>query len=263
MRSVLLAISFCLIVVGCSKNERSTTYAPAGAKPDAASPRYMAYEHSVGLDVEENRIASVVSAVESTCRQAVAEQCVILQSNLDTGRYPSASLKLRARPQGIRKLIAALSAQGDVIHQSVTAEDLAAPIEDSDRKLSMLNDYRTRLESMRDKAGVDIDALIKVNKELAQTQSDIETLSGQRAHLVQRVETEILNVSVSSRRARSFWRPIGHALADFSGNLSQGISGAVTALAFIIPWGVMLLMLGWGIRKLWSRRKRKAAEATR
>lgn len=143
----------------------------------------------------------------------------------------------------------------------MTAEDLAAPIGDSAKKLAMLNDYRSKLEALRGNASQNIDALIKVNQELAQVQSDIESLSGERAHLIQRVETEILTVSISTSNSRAFWRPIGNAFSDFGINLAQGISSAIYGAAYIIPWSITLLLLWWGGRKIWSRRRRVNAAA--
>lgn len=228
-------------------------------KKEAGSPaRFIAYERMIALDVEDSRVAAVYKTVESACQEATAEQCVILESQLNTGRYVSASLRMRAKPEGIRKIIASISTQGEVIRQSVNAEDLASPIEDAEKRLAMLNDYRTKLEALRGKASNDIDALIKVNKELAQVQNDIEGLAGERAHLMRRVETEILNVSISSIEGGTFWRPIGNALSDFTRNLSSGISGVITALAYLLPWGFMAIVLWWGGRKLWLRRKKQS-----
>src|SRR3990172_833080 len=201
----------------------------------------MAYEHSIRLDVEEAKIASVHEAAEAACRAAAAEQCVILMSQLDTGRDVSAALKFRATPSGIRDLIAAIGSQGDIISQSVTGEDLATPIEDSAKKLAMLTDYQSKLEALEERASSDIDALIKVNKELASVQSDIEAMTGHRAHLIERVETELLNVFISSTYNRSFWKPITTALSDFGHNLSEGIESAIYGVAFLLPWSLILL----------------------
>jgi len=264
MRISLITILLCVAISGCARKEVSSAMAPLAleANKKAESPaRFIAYEHSIALDVEDNRVVTVYKSVETACQQAIAEQCVILESNLNTGRYVSALVKIRAKPEGIRKIIASISTQGDVVRQSVSAEDLAAPIEDSEKKLAMLNDYRTKLESLRGKASSDIDALIKVNKELAQVQSDIEGLTGEKAHLMQRVETEMLSVSISSIEGRAFWRPIGNSLSDFGRNLSDGISTAITALAYILPWVIMLMMFWLGGRKLWYRRKKLAGKA--
>jgi hypothetical protein len=257
-----MAFLVCVTIAGCAKHEESTVSASAPAMDSAGNPgRYLAYEHAVKLDVEEKRVASVHEAAAKACREAVAEQCVMLESHLNTGRDVSADLKFRAKPAGIKKIIAVLNTQGEVIRQSVTAEDLAAPIGDSARKLAMLNDYRSKLEALRGNASQNIEALIKVNQELARVQSDIESLSGERAHLIQRVETEILTVDISTTNSRVFWRPIGDAFGNFGFNLSQGIASAIYGAAYIIPWSITLLLLWWGGRKIWSRRKRANAAA--
>jgi hypothetical protein len=186
---------------------------------------------------------------------------VILGSELDTGRYVSAELKFRAKPNGIQKIISVLSSQGEVISQSTKAEDLAAPIEDSAKKLAMLIDYRSKLEALLGHANNTIDTLIKVNKELAQVQSDIEALTGQRTHLLQRVETEILNVTISSIHNRSFWKPILIAFSEFGSDFSKGVSGAITGIAYLIPWGLTLLAFIWIGRILWSHWKRPKINA--
>src|SRR5512139_900237 len=132
-----LALIFlvCVTIAGCAKHEESTVSAPAPGMDSAGDlGRYLAYEHAVELDVEEKRVASVHEAAAKACRDAVAEQCVMLESHLNTGRDVSANLKFRAKPAGIKKIIAVLSSHGEVIRQSVTAEDLAAPIGDSAKK---------------------------------------------------------------------------------------------------------------------------------
>lgn len=260
MKLPLTAFLVCMTLAGCSRNEESTVSASAPEMKSAGNAgRYLAYEHGIELDVEEKRVASVHAAAAKACSEAVAEQCVMLESHLNTGRDVSANLKFRAKPAGIKKIIAVLSTRGEVIRQSVTAEDLAAPIGDSAKRLALLNDYRSKLEALRGNASQNIDALIKVNQELAQVQSNIESLSGERAHLLQRIETEILTVTISTTSGRTFWRPIRNALAAFGGNLAQGISSAIYGAAYIIPWSITLLLLWWGGRKIWSRRKRANA----
>ena len=58
---------------------------------------------------------------------------------------------------------------------------------------------------LRTRAANDVDALIKVNRELAQVQSEIKAAEAKKAHLLERVETEILDVRISSDEKRSFW----------------------------------------------------------
>ena len=263
MRHLLIAGLMFIAMAGCAKKEDFSAAAPMALTQEAAnSPRrYMAYEHSIQLDAEEKEIVRVYESVLKACRAAAADQCVVLESHLNTGRDVSAGLKFRGKPSGIQKLIAGLSAEGEVISQATRAEDLTSPIEDSAKKLAMLNDYRSKLEALRERASADVDSLIKVNKELAQVQSEIESMTGERAHLVQRVETEILNVSITSIHSRMFWKPIAAAFSDFGSNLSEAFSKAITGVAFLIPWSLVLAAFVWAGRKLWlrARRSRKSA----
>src|SRR5262249_49817224 len=100
-----------------------------------------------------------------------------------------------------------------------------------------------------------------LNRELAQVQSDLEAMSGTYAHLMQRVETEILNVSIVAEHNQAFWRPAAVSLSAFGTNLSQGIAIAITSFAYLIPWGVALALSGWVARRLWRRRKSQRGSA--
>jgi hypothetical protein len=67
-------------------------------------------------------------------------------------------------------------------------------------------------------------------------------------------------VSIRSDRHRPFWAPIGRALTDFGGNLSQGISIVVSSLAYLLPWLFIVALAAWAARRLWRRRRRNGAE---
>jgi hypothetical protein len=261
MNRHVVALFLLLVLFGCAQKGAPPGVHVAGAaqKPADAANRYLAYEHSIGIDVGEDRVGPLFDTAQAACREATAESCAILEAQVTRGDSAYATLKLRAKPEGIRKLIAMLSSQGRVASQATTAEDLAGPIEDTAKKLAMQTDYRGKLEVLRARSNNDVDALIKINRELAQTQSEIELLAGQQAHLVQRVETEILNVAITSYRSRSFWRPIAESASGFAGNLSDGIATAITALAYIIPWSLVLLLIVWAARKLWARRGKRPA----
>lgn len=271
MHHLLIALTLIAALGGCgNKNEPllsralSESAAPAesasagNANSDDNPGRYLAYEHSILIEVEEKRVTEVHQQALAACAAAVAEQCVVLDSRLSTGNATYTQIKLRAKSAGIKQLMASLSTQGKVSSQSFTAEDLAGPIEDSAKKLAMLSDYRSKLEVLRNKASGDIDAMISVNKELAQTQAQIEAISGERAHNLLRVNTEILNISISADDRLSPWRPVKTALSDFGENLASGISGAITAIAYLIPWSIVFLFFVWAGRKLWRRFRKPA-----
>lgn len=250
--------ALCLVLLtmsACSKVQSPAELnADVAAKGGSEAARYLAYEHTIHLDTDEEKVSEIFNKALATCHEASESLCTVLQSNFNSGRSAYATLKFRAKPQGVQKLISSLRQQGQVTDQSTTAEDLAAPIEDTSKKLAMMQDYRSKLEVLRGRAANDVESLIKVNRELAQVQSEIEAAEGNKAHLLQRVETEILNVRISSQEKRSFWTPVGYALSGFKADFSQGIATVITASAYMIPWLSVFAFLFWVARKLWRRR---------
>lgn len=245
-----------LSLCACSKTELGGAQASKEvAETKATGGRYLAYQHQVGLELEAERISTVSARLEKLCAAAVNEHCELLESQLSTGRGSSANLKFRASRSGIKAILMEIEKLGKVIDQSTTAEDLAAPIGDTKKKQELLTDYRQRLEALRDRAKNDVDALIKVNKELAQVQNDLEALSGKYAQLQQRVDTEILYVRLSSIEQSSFSAPLKAAVHDFSSNLAQGSASAITGFAYLLPWSILLSLCFIVIRKVWRWRR--------
>lgn len=263
MTRLLTTLLLLAAVAGCSNQFGPAKLAetPSSVVSSNAANRYLAYEHSILIDAEEGKVRAVHAAGLAACRAAAVDLCTVLQSRITTGRYTTAALKFRAKPSGIKKLMAALGGQAEITQQSTNAEDLAGPVEDGAKKLSMLNDYRARLEVLRGRASNDVDALIKVNRELAEVQAELEAMTAKQAQLMQRIETEILDVTIRSDHNQSFFGPIARSTSDFGSNLSQGISTAITGVAYLAPWALVFGLLGWAVRKLWRRRKQAKGTA--
>ncbi len=260
MTRLLLTCLLLTALCGCSRepgalDEPAATAAARPGTPAEAARSTLAYRHAIRIDVPDARVAAVHDAALAACRAAAAELCTVLESQVSMGRATSAKLRVRAKPAGITKLVAALGKQAAITDQSTTAEDLAGPLQEGEKKLAMLTTYRADLETLRQRAGNDVDKLIKLSHELAQVQSELEAANGKQAYLVQRVETEILEISIRADQYRSFWQPISLALSDFGGSLSQGISTAITGVAYLLPWGLVIGLVAWAGRKLWRRRR--------
>jgi len=233
----------------------SSSPLPKEEKAGEQRTKYLAYEHALQVNVAQSRMAAAYEAAQAACAAAAAEQCVVLRASFASGPPAYASLQMRAKPAGIGKLTALLGAQGDIVSQSMNAEDLGGPIEDADKKLAMLKDYRERLEELRGRAASGIDSLIRINQELAQVQSQIEAQTGAAAQLMRRVDTELLNIEIHSKAEQSFWRPVISALSGFAATLAGGTSAAINTVAYTLPFCVVLLGLGWLLRRLWPRRR--------
>ncbi|HEX5055645.1 MAG TPA: DUF4349 domain-containing protein [Gammaproteobacteria bacterium] len=233
-------------------------YAPAA--PALASQRernpYLAYEHNVTIEVDEDELqASFLSTVKK-CIDDVANACEIHYSDLTSGDYPSAQIRVRIKKEGVEGLIQTASEHNEITSRNVSAEDLATPIMDNEKRLRMLESYQKKLIELESRSAKDIESLIKISSEIAKTQSDLEAAKGENEYLMKRVNLDIVSINFVTDEADSFLKPIGDALENFVYNLSKGIAGAITVVAFVIPWVAVLIGLFFLWRRLWPGRKR-------
>lgn len=252
-----------LLLAACGQRgvggEDPSAYAIHVAAPEAADgavQRTLAYEHQVQLRVARDQVAAAADKVREACAAVPERGCTVMGSRVNTGDYASAEVTVRAVPAGIQSVRAALPSEGEITGQSTTAEDLATPLSDNAKKLQMLQAYRTNLEALRNRASADVDSLIKVNQQLAEVQSQIESLAGEQAHLQKRVDTELLTVTISSVGGGALWRPVADAFAQSGGNLAEGTAAVINALTFSLPWLVVLVALVWAWRR-WRGRSRR------
>jgi len=259
LRATAALLCATLLAAGCSKP--STEQAGASAPRERAAPEAkdrratLATTRHVDMEVAPESVAPLFASTQAACEADAASACVVMASSLNSGDDAHAELTLRAAPAGIARLLAKLHAQGGLVSEGTRSEDLAAPIVDTERQIAMAREYRDSLLALRAKGGNDIKALMSVNEELARVQSQLESATGARAHLQQRIDTETLTVAIGStgRRASHPWRAISDALRDFGAHLADAAGGAITFVAYAIPWAVVLLPLGWGLRRLWRR----------
>jgi hypothetical protein len=228
------------------------------AQKERASPESgtLSREHSVVIDVPETELDVRFRRVADRCTADTTHHCTILQSDLSSGQSPAGLLKLRIDPVAVEDLINFASGLGKLQHRSTTVEDLADTIQDTQSRIEMLTNYRKQLLALQAKAGANVEAAIKVASELSTVQSDLERATGQAAYQTKRVTTDIVTINFAVAEQRAFWRPAREAVRDFLGNLSNGISQAITAVAYIVPWLFVIVPGLYLLRFLWRRRGR-------
>lgn len=260
MNKIVLCVLFLAALAACSnKMEHHAGGGVAEEKVQAPAKRaFLAYAHGLELRVAAGEVSSTHTKLMNACTSQ-AGKCTVLESRVHGGEVQSASLRMRAAPDTVKSIISVTSKQGEVTEMHTTAEDLAEPIADGTRKLAMLKDYRDKLTALLKQQGNKPEVLIQLTRELAETQGEIERHEGQQAKLMERVETEILNISIVGPASRPFSRPISQAMEEFSDNLSSGIAGAISAVAFLLPSVLLLWGLVWAVIKIRRRRKLKAS----
>ena len=252
----MLAALAMLWLAACSRNYES---ADVAAPVRAGANRTLAYEHTVRVDANENEVRKTYEDTVAACTSSPNASCTVLEARLGTGRHVSAEVKMRGTPDAVRALMARLGRHGEVTSVRTSATDLAMPIADAERTAAKLASYRDKLEALMARAANDIDALIKIQRELADVQAKLDEIASERAVLDRRVQFEVLTVEIESDRQRSFWQPVRDALDGFGADLSHAIAGLVSGMAYVIPWAVVLFGAWRGLR--WWRRRRTRATA--
>lgn len=273
VRSSVLALLVMSALQGCSRptsvsGEMHGMAAPApaaeilldgvvGGAQQAARGKFLAYEHSIAVDAAEGEVKPLLDKLVAACQADVANQCTLLASGVQGGRESSANVRVRIKRPGVDKLVALAAAGGEVASRNTAAEDLEGPIRDNAKRLDMLRSYQQKLQALEAKSANNVEALVKVSQELASVQSELEAATGTEARLMERVNMDLLNIAIQSRTQRGFWSPVKRSLSDFGSNLSEGIASAVTGVAYLIPWALILLAIGALARKLWRKVRSK------
>lgn len=255
----LLTPFFLLIVVSAcaevASNDSYLSREPLVQEQDVAtgkkkSSKYLAYIHHLSVEFEKKKLASTHKSITSACEKDVKFECSILNDNYISGGHSSGRIQLRVKPEGIVFFSSLASQEGEIASQSRQAEDLAVNILDTGKRIEQLERFEKKLIALESRADADIDSLLKVASQLSETQTQLEFLQGSRAVLLQRVQTDILNINLQLKYDRSFLKSMGEAFSDFGENLTHAIEGLINAIAYIIPWSLFLMLMFFIVRSL-------------
>ena len=253
----IFAIFICLSLVNCTESPKQQYADVANISVVRQTGDTFAHEHSLSVSVPQNEISNSVQAIIDLCNKDRDNECTVLSSNFNVNNFSRGDVKIRIDPPGVNPMIQKASSFGKVTNLSTNVEDLAEVIADYDRRLEMLTTYRQKLQQLEKTASNNIDAMIKVTKELTQVQADIEKLTGENSYQKRRTQTDIINIILSSDRYSSFWSPISKSISDFGRNFSDGISSTITGAAYVIPWLIIVLPIFILLRVIWKKTKLK------
>lgn len=261
MKKILSVVLLSILLLGCSAKKDAVNeggqLSPGSTQVDKkdARNRYLAVSHALSVESDEEGVKALYEKLIAACAADKEFSCTLLDSRFATGRDISGVIKLRAKADGIQNFIRIAGTGGKITQQSTSTEDLARPIVDGAKRIEMLQQYEKKLIELEHRPNNDVDTLIKLSREIASTQADLEQANGENAKLLERVNFDILTVSIETVKRHSFSAPIRHAASSFGADLSDALASVITGLAYIVPWGIVLLIIVFVVRKLWRRRK--------
>ena len=226
----------------------------------------LAYSHSMSLEMAPDKVKPRFERARDLCLSDANLHCALTHASIQLGDAqtsspPSAELGVRLPHDQIAKYEAALLKPLDgegkgqpILTQSTTdAEDLTFAISDGDRRLKQAQDYRDRLTALAQHAGAKVEDLIQIQEKLSEVQSQIEELTASQKRLNLRVDTEVLNVTLSATPTIANVRsPLARAWNEAGEMLGESTASAFTFVISALPW-IPLIALGlWILTLLWK-----------
>lgn len=262
MRRWMFLLALATVFAGCSARYGGSEAPPVGeARVDHKRAAGVAYEHEVAIEVPVGQTRPVSEGLRQACAALPERSCTLLESTISSGDDARATIKMRVVPEGVNTVLRSLDGRGKILAQSSKGEDLAEPIEDGERRRAMLLGYRDQLQTLARQRALDAEALIKLHRELAEVQSEIEKAANAQAQLRRRVDTELLTVAMQEQpESRRFGRVTG-ALEDFGEDLLRGVAGLITFVASTIPFALFATVAYMVWRRVRARRRKAERES--
>ena len=252
------------IVVTASRMRRDDVSGAPAPRSEAGTDLYLAFEYEAELEAPADAVAPLMSQHEATCRDAGPNICVVFGS--DRSQFDgevSGSLNLRAEPKWLSTFRAGLSkdaeaAGGRLISTSMSVDDLSREIIDTEARLNARRTLRDRLQALLETREGTVDELLKVERELARVQGELDAAASRLKVMRLRVDMSVLTLHYESESQpveRGVLTPLANARDEIAYVFFESvaavilfISGALAPLLFI---GVPALFgLRWFVRQL-------------
>jgi hypothetical protein len=227
--------------------------ANAPSQPQAGPTRHIAVTRSFTLRLPGSEVAAVQQRHLAECAKL---ECTVLETRLDqlfNGRV-NARASVRVAPERYPALAAVITAQpAEVITQSERADDRTIAVLDVDKRLEVKIALRDRLTAMlNDPATKNVADIIAIEKELVQTQGDIESATTQRNYLRTITDTMQVDITYDGRQvvvAGYDFSPIKRAVDSIGGTFAMSVASLITLVATAVPWLPVIALLVWGARR--------------
>ncbi|QDQ26922.1 DUF4349 domain-containing protein [Chitinimonas arctica] len=281
-RRWLVSLFALAVLAGCSRKDEAGGMAmsaapaadmaevqappPAGAAgmaaPAALQRRYLAVHHTLEVQAEAERVEALWRQIQARSVEMGGE---VVSAELSRGddRQPTASLSLRLPPAQVPALFALLAQGGELVNTRTDSEDKTAEVIDVEARQKNLVDARDRLRQLLAERTGKLADVLEVQKSLTETQSQLDSMNGQRKALAEQTDKIRLDLTIHTPRSvieRSALAPLKDAWHRLGYVASESLAGLLTLLAALLPWTLLGVPLWLLVRRAW--RKRRAARAT-
>ncbi len=241
--------------------------------PQPSAPS-IAYVYRYGLELPADKTAGLMARHEQACVAAGAAVCQIIGS--ESHRYGrdslNASLEIRATPAWVARFRSGLAGQaeaagGRIASSETESEDLTRQLVDTEARLRAQTTLRDRLQQLLATRNGSLEELLKVERELATVQGEIDATQSGLTVMRTRVATSRLNIDyrAEGRMAPdSVFQPVVAALNGALSAFMTTVGVLITFAAVFLPIVLVLGPLVWWLlrrRRIWKAAKAARAEA--
>ena len=229
------------------------------------SQRFIAERDAIQLVTSESQLESAWESVVTFCRTI---RCEVISSGITMRTpqsVPSGMVSMRVAPEDLQKLLSHLQGLGKIAQHTSDREDETNAVIDTDAKIKNLTAFRDNLRAMLARPSATISNIVEIDKQLTDTQAELDTETAERKVLAD--ETEKVALEVSFRVPET--APITTGLSEIwdslrgaGSTLGDSLANLITTIVFLIPWLLALLPCSWLLIKAWKRSRRRPIPAT-
>lgn len=245
-------------VLGGAEQSMTELSEPSSATQEVK--KYIALRHHLNVELAAEQLQAGFDAALKHCE---ALNCQILNANFNKEtpyNPPSASLSVRLPPRNVEVFLSGLAKSGEIIQHGREAEDKTNQVVDADARIKNLTELRDRLRAMLGDKSAKFKDIIDVERELANTQSQLDSIMSVRKVLSMETDLVAVNIDFSAKQGiteQGFFSPVARAMKDAGRVMMESLASLITFIMSALPWmviGIPLLLL---LTKLWEKAKTK------
>jgi hypothetical protein len=251
---LLLTLNGCGRVLSPVNTNNSVLEMPAAARQASANagPR-LAVGHRFTLLVPNAQIEALQQKHIAECTKL---GCSILSMSINRSDHGpiNAGTSVRIKPEAYDAFAASLAEPpAKITHHSQTADDLAMPTLDSEKRLAAKTTLRERLTALLNDQNTKTAAdLITIEKELSQAQGEIEAMTAQLDNLRRRTDTvsiDVTYVGTTAGYGEIDLTPLHEAVIGIGQTVVRSLSWLIYCLAAVGPWLPIIAIVWWVVRR--------------
>jgi hypothetical protein len=269
-----LCCALVLTLLGCSKQTGSfggtslvrmkELAAPVQPAAEAGAPRrFIAAKHEITLEAPAAELQQQFMAIQADCLKLGCEIVDAVQVTETAQQSAHASLSARVPPKSFDSFFSSAQAHAKLIEHHSESEDKTAEVIDVEARIKNLEALKARVLELLAKRAGNMQEILEAEKQLAHTQSELDSINGQRRALARQtdmVRVEIKLVAQSLGVEGNAAAPVAEALRESGRVLMGSLAALITLVVALLPWLLVLAVLVAGVRRLLRRRKLRARQ---